>query len=398
MPRSQLEVADVVREYGDLYREKYGQITSPQQWRALHAIEICRTEALGGHIDECDECGHQVISYNSCRNRHCPKCQAPAKAKWLKARRSELLPVEYFHVVFTVPEVLTALALQNRRVAYNVLFQAASRTLLTIAADPKHLGAQIGFLAILHTWGQNLMAHPHLHCVVPGGGVALKGEKWVSCPKGFFLPVRVLSRLFRRLFLSLLKDAFLKEKLQFHGRISDLSEKTHFDQLLESCRKVDWVVYAKPPIGGPEKVLDYLGRYTHRVAISNNRLLAIHDGKVSFSWKDYRHGSRRRTMTLPACEFIRRFLLHVLPDGFVRIRYYGFLANCHRAEMLEDCRRLSRNAEEDKDDAVQDQADSATGEFDHYNVSNRCPKCKRGHMVRVQALRRKQWPSTRAPP
>ena len=283
MGRTNLEVADIFCEYGEAYRHKFGTSTNSQQWRTMHAIKICRTAELGGHIDRCDHCGHEVISYNSCRNRHCPKCQSLAKAEWLEARTSELLPVDYFHVVFTIPEVLNQITLQNKREVYNVLFKAVAKTLLTIAADPKHLGANIGFMAILHTWGQTLLLHPHLHCVIPGGGLSQDERAWISCRKKFFLPVRVLSRLF----FELLMKAFNQDRLKFYGKISHLSDPESFAQLIKKCFNTEWVVYAKPPFGGAEKVLDYLGRYTHRIAISNHRLLRIEDGKVSFSWRNY---------------------------------------------------------------------------------------------------------------
>lgn len=373
---------------------------SPNQWRVMRAIENCRTAALGGHVDRCDECGHQVISYNSCRNRHCPKCQSLAKAQWLHARQQEVLPVEYYHVVFTLPNLLAPLALQNKQIVYDILFRATSQTLLKIAADPKHLGAKIGFLAILHTWGQNLLHHPHLHCVVSGGGMSLDGQQWVSCRKGFFLPVRVLSRLYRRLFLTELSIAYQKRELEFYGNLSHLSEPEHFDQLLQSARSADWVVYAKPPFAGPEKVLDYLSRYTHRIAISNHRILSLKDGKVSFRWRDYRHGDKQRVMTLKADEFIRRFLLHVLPAAYVRIRYYGFLANCHRSRLLKLCRKFLEvtRAPETQSSESPDWAElleSLTG-IDPFL----CPKCRKGHLIRFDVFTPsdKLHANLRAPP
>ncbi len=336
--RPPVEVADIFRQHGSAFR--LTQPLSPEQRRVMRAIEQCRTAALGGHVDECDTCGHQRISYNSCRNRHCPKCQSLAKARWLDARLADLLPVPYFHVVFTLPEQLASLALQNKRVVYNLLFATAAETLRTIAADPQHLGAEIGFLAVLHTWGQTLRHHPHLHCVVPGGGLAPDEKRWVSCRRRFFLPVNVLARLFRRLFLTALRRAFENGKLTFHGTTAYLAQPAAFSRLLASLRAREWCVYAKPPFGGPEQVLAYLGRYTHRVAISNHRLLALKDGRVSFSWKDYARGNQQRTMTLPAEEFIRRFLLHVLPRGFQRLRQFGLLANRRRRHKLALCRTL----------------------------------------------------------
>jgi hypothetical protein len=336
--RPPLEVADIFRQHGSGFRLTHP--LSPEQRRVMRAIEVCRTSALGGHVDQCDTCSHQRISYNSCRNRHCPKCQSLAKARWLEARMADLLPVEYFHVVFTLPEQLASLALQNQRVVYNLLFATAAETLRTIAADPKHLGAEIGFLAVLHTWSQTLRHHPHLHCVVPGGGLSSDGRRWVSCRPGFFLPVNVLARLFRRLFLATLAQAFENGKLSFHGTSASLAQPLTFHRLLASLRAREWWVYAKPPFGGPEQVLAYLGRYTHRVAISNHRLLALKDGNVTFSWKDYARGHQQRPMTLKTDEFIRRFLLHVLPRGFQRIRQFGFLANRRRRRQLALCRTL----------------------------------------------------------
>jgi hypothetical protein len=320
MTRHRLEVADVFRNYGSAFLERFGASLSIGQKRVLHAVSVCRTSALGGHVDRCDRCGHERISYNSCRNRHCPKCQAMARAHWMEDRASELLPVAYFHVVFTLPESLGPVALQNKRVVYGILFRAASETLLQIAADPKHLGARIGVLAVLHTWGQNLLHHPHRHCVVPGGGIAPDGKRWISCRKDFFLPVRILSRVFRGKFLEHLKSAFSQGQLSFHGRLRSLRDPTAFEQLLHASVKCDWVVYSKRPFGGPTQVLKYLARYTHRVAISNRRLVDLREGSVCFRWKDYARGNVQKTMSLAAPEFIRRFLLHVLPRGFVRIR------------------------------------------------------------------------------
>jgi hypothetical protein len=303
-----LEVADIFRQHGEAFRLAHGAALEPVQRRAMRAIEECRTGALGGHVEECDHCGHQVIAYNSCRNRHCPKCQALATAQWLAERQADLLPIDYFHVVFTVPAEIAPIALQNKQVCYDMLFRTAADTLLRIAADPKHLGAEIGVLTVLHTWGQNLMHHPHLHCVVPGGGLSPDGTRFVTCRPGFFLPVRVLSRLFRRLFLEALERAFVRGELVFHASLVQLRDPCRFAALMEKARHMEWVVYAKAPFGGPSQVLDYLGRYTHRVAISNNRLRKLEDDKVTFQWKDYRHGNRQSTMTLEASEFIRRFL------------------------------------------------------------------------------------------
>lgn len=344
----------------------------------MRAIERCRTAALGGHVEQCDACGHQRISYNSCRNRHCPKCQSLAKARWLEARLSDLLPVEYFHVVFTLPEQLAALALQNKRVVYNLLFSAAAETLRTIAADPRHLGADIGFLAVLHTWDQTLRHHPHLHCVVPGGGLSVDGERWLSSRRDFFLPVNVLARLFRRLFLQALEHAYEKGELTFHGTSAFLVKPLAFNRLLKSLRSREWWVYAKPPFGGPAQVLAYLGRYTHRVAISNHRLLSLEDGKVTFSWRDNSHGQSRSIMALSADEFIRRFLLHVLPRGFQRIRQFGLLANRRRHEQLARCRELLGTTAQAIEPLPRDYKslyETVTGESLQH-----CPACRTGNM------------------
>lgn len=386
MSRPVLEVADIFRRHGAEYRQTHGKTMFYGQRRVMRAIEICRTAVLGGHRDRCDRCGHQRISFNSCRNRHCPKCQSLAKAKWLEARRSELLPVEYYHVVFTIPDLIASMALQNKRVIYGILFRAASGTLLKIASDPKHLGARIGFLAVLHTWSQNLMYHPHLHCLVPGGGLSQDGIRWVSCRPGFFLPVRVLSRLFRGKFLAYLKKAYERNELQFHGKLSILSNPQAFRNLLRSARKTEWVVYSKPPFGSPVQVLDYLGRYTHRVAISNHRLIKLENRKVTFRWKDYRHGDRVRVMTLDVDEFIRRFLLHVLPHRFMRIRQYGLLSNRDRELKLSKCRSLISQNE-----AVIPESQNTLDWKKHYEeltgVSlETCPVCRQGHMVRVETF------------
>lgn len=370
------EVADVFRTYEKDFFTRWGHVTGAHQRKAFQAIRDCRTAALGGHVEyveQCDTCGHRVISYNSCRDRHCPKCQAAARAKWLTARQSELLPVAYFHVVFTLPQEIGGLALQNAREVYRILFRAASETLLTIAADPKRLGAAIGFLAVLHTWGQNLHLHPHLHCVVPGGGISPDGSRWVACrKKSFFLPVQVLGSRFRKLFLTYLKKAFQKGRLRFHGDMAGLNKPAAFDALCRRARRIKWVVFVKPPFGGPEQVLKYLARYTHRVAISNRRLLSLEDGRVTFEWKDYAHGNKNRTMTLDAVEFIRRFLLHIFPGGFMRIRQFGFLANRARGKKLALCRTLLRVACTPA--AVRN--DQTTPE-----QRKQCPACRIGHMV-----------------
>jgi hypothetical protein len=353
----------------------------------MRAIEVCRTSVLGGHVDQCDACSYKRVSYNSCRNRHCPKCQSLAKARWLEARLADLLPVEYFHVVFTLPEQLASLALQNQRVVYNILFASVAETLRTIAADPKHLGAEIGWLAVLHTWSQTLRHHPHLHCVVPGGGLSPDGLRWVSCRQGFFLPVNVLARRFRRLFLAALAQAFDNGKLTFHGTSAYLAEPLTFHRLLASLRAREWWVYAKPPFGGPEQVLAYLGRYTHRVAISNHRLLACKDGHVTFSWKDYRHGHQQSLMTLSLDEFIRRFLLHVLPHGFQRIRQFGLLANRRRREKLALCRQVLGCAAEPPDPIMPQRRDyQAVYETVTGKSLKQCPACRAGTMKLTELL------------
>lgn len=388
MARPALELADVFRRHGPSFRDRFGAVLSCVQRRVLSAIESCRTAALGGHADTCDACGYAAISYNSCRNRHCPKCQGSARATWVAQREAELLPVPYFHVVFTLPAAIADLALQNKRVVYGLLFSATAQTLLTIARDPKRLGAHIGFLAVLHTWGRNLLHHPHLHCVVPGGGLSLDPSRWVACRPRFFLPVRVLSRLFRRLFLAGLKTAFDDGRLRFFGSLAPLSDPARFDAWLAPARKVKWMVYSKPPFGGPLQVLRYLGRYTHRVAISNDRLVAIDDDTVSFRWKDYRDQDRQKVMTLPADEFIRRFLLHVLPARFQRIRHFGLLGNPRRARNLALCRRLLHEASRPVLDALSPAAQHAPAPttlpvLASASTPPLCPSCKSGSLRRV---------------
>ena len=340
MNRPKLEVADVFRRYGEAFREtRDGTLAAPLR-RVIAAVTACRTAALGAQVERCDQCGHRRFHYRSCRNRHCPKCQWAARTAWLDSRHAELLDCQYFHVVFTLPRQLADLALRNRKAVFTILFHAAAATLTGIAADPQHLGARIGFLAILHTWGQQLQFHPHLHCVVPGGGPDPAGERWIACRPGFFLPVRVLSRRFRTLFLARLQQAFRDGALALSGPLAPLADEEAFDRFLRSLRQVEWVVYSKRPFDGPARVLEYLARYTHRVAISNHRLLSIADGRVRFRWRDYRHHGKLKTLSLTAAEFIRRFLLHVLPSGFQRIRYYGLLAARCRKQRLALCRRL----------------------------------------------------------
>jgi Putative transposase/Transposase zinc-binding domain len=385
--RPKLEVADVFRRYGQAYREQHGASMSRQQRRVMTAIEVCRTAALGGHLERCDSCGHERNCFNSCRDRHCPKCQSLARAQWIQDRQAELLEVPYFHVVFTVPEEIAAIAYQNKSVVYGILFRVTAETLRIIAADPKHLGAQIGFFAVLHTWGSNVLHHPHLHCVVPGGGISPDGQRWIHCRPGFFLPVRVLSRLFRRLFVQALQKAFAAGKLQFFGSQEPLRETRAFSACMARAKSSEWVVYAKRPFAGPQQVLEYVGRYTHRVAISNNRLEDIENGQVRFQWKDYRNGNQVKTMTLSADEFIRRFLLHVLPNGFQRIRYYGFLGNRHRQEKLEHCRRLLGMPSPDQAQPMAAKEDYRDRYEDLTGRSLRqCPQCLVGHMVLIAIL------------
>ncbi len=342
MSRHKLEVADIFRASGPAYRSAEAGHLSLGQLRVMSAIERCRTAALGGHVTRCEGCDRAEISYNSCRNRHCPKCQAAAAYDWLEARRAELLPVPYYHVVFTLPAPIAAIAYTNKAAIYDALFKAASEALIKIAADPKHLGAKIGVTMVLHTWGSALTHHPHVHCIVPGGGIALDGSRWIACRSGFFLPVRVLSRLFRRLMIERLRALHAAGALHFFGDHADLSDAAAFNAFLKPCAKTEWVVYAKRPFAGPEQVLSYLARYTHRVAIGNARLVAFDGQRVTFKVKDYRKDGAARygVMTLAASEFIRRFLLHVVPDGFHRIRHYGLLANGHRAENIAKARAL----------------------------------------------------------
>ena len=374
MTRHRPEVAEVITQAAAAYEATYG--ASGAQRRILRDLVRCRTATLGGHTQQCTACGHEVISYNSCRNRHCPKCQGRARARWLAARAAELLPVPYFHVVFTLPAPLGPLALQNQRLLYGLLFRAAATTLRTIGRDPRHLGADLGFLAVLHTWGQTLQHHPHLHCVVPGGGLAPDGTQWVPCRPQFFLPVRVLSRHFRRTVLRLLRAARREGKLAYHGQLAHLGDATAWARWVHALEQVEWVVYAKPPFGGPRQVLKYLARYTHRVAIANQRLVSVTDGQVTFRWKDYAHGHRSRTMTLDAVEFLRRFLLHRLPRGFHRIRHYGLLANRRRTRDLAHCTDLLGQPPEAAEPRPATDAASPRP----------CPACGTGLLVLVATL------------
>ncbi|MDA8252157.1 MAG: IS91 family transposase [Rhodospirillales bacterium] len=393
MPAGSLQVADVFRRYGQDYRQQHGASLSMVQRRAMTAIELCRTAALGGHVERCDNCGHQRVWYNSCRSRHCPSCQSLARAEWLADRQAELLDTQYFHVVFTVPQEIAGIACQNKAAVYDILFRAAAETLRTIAADPAHLGAEIGFFGVLHTWESNMLFHPHIHFVVPGGGISRDGTRWISCRPGFFLPVRVLSRLFRRLFLQYLVNAYRAGRLTLFSSLQHLSDSASFLRYLAPLRTTEWIVYAKPPFAGPQQVLDYVGRYTHRIAISNNRLLSIDDGKVCFRWKDYRNDNRVRTMTLTAEEFIRRFLLHVLPEGFQRIRYYGFLCNRYREHKLARCRVLLGMATQpsslgEPSNDYRDRYEALTGAS-----LKECPACHHGHMIVVDVVPKSPTPN-----
>ena len=376
-----LQLGDIFRLHGPAYLARCGDALSNQQKRALRDIALCRTAALGGYVNQCDECGQQTIAYCSCRNRHCPTCRSGGSAAWLERREAELLPVEYFHVVFTLPQALSPLALQNQRLVYGGLFKAASETLLQIGADAKHLGAQIGFLAVLHTWGQNLHHHPHLHCVVPGGGLAAGDSRWINCRRQFLFPVKVLSRIFRAKFVGLLKRAFQQTQLRFHGKLQYLANPRNFFRWLKELAQSEWVVYAKPPFGGPQQVLKYLARYTHRVAISNRRLVALQNGFVTFRWKDYAQGNQPALMTLPATEFIRRFLLHILPRGLVRIRHFGFLANRCRRAKITLCHKLLERA------PTTPQGSNEVCVVQRETRSlDRCPLCKVGRLRRIEVI------------
>jgi hypothetical protein len=388
MPRTTCDLADVLRRYGDVYRADPRVVCGPTQQRVMRAIERCRTAALGGHCERCEACGHQRVAYNSCRNRHCPKCQGGARAAWVARRQTDLLDTQYFHVVFTVPEAIAAIAFQNKSVVYGLLLRAAADTLRTIAADPRHLGAEIGGLTVLHTWSQTLLHHPHVHCLVPGGGLSPDHTRWVSCRPGFFLPVRVLSRRFRRLVLAALQAAFDASAIQCRGTLAALSERPVWIRTLAGAAATEWVVYAKAPCAGPQQVLEYLGRYTHRVALSNDRLLDIEGGQITFSYRAPRATAtpRRKTMTLSAAEFIRRFLLHVLPSGFHRIRAFGFLANRHRRSALARCRQLLGATSAAAPTGAASDPSDATAAPRFIGASPVCPACQRGRLVIVAYL------------
>jgi len=389
---AQVEVADLFRQFGPAYRESHP--LPMRMLKTMSAIERCRTAALGGHVEQCDVCGHIRISYNSCRNRHCPKCQSLVKERWLAARKRDLLPVEYFHIVFTIPDLLNPLALRNQRVVYNLLFKAASEALLTLSKDPKHLGAEIGFISILHTWGQNLMDHPHLHCLVPGGGLSLKGQRWISSRGGFFIPVKVLSRLFRGKFLFYLKEAYRGGKLKFVGEIRSLGDTRKFQMMMDQLYRKHWVIYCKPPFQSAQYVIEYLGRYTHRVAISNNRMVKVEQEKVTFSWRDYKDGNKNKQMTVDAFEFIRRFLLHILPDNFVKIRHYGLLSNRNRKTKLRRCQKILGSTSNGKQQSTESEGWEELL-FELTGIDPRiCPCCKKGQMIAREILS----PQGHAPP
>ncbi len=400
MSRQALEVADIFRARGQAWRQAHAGHISLDQLKVMSAIESCRSAALGGHVLRCSACEHQQIAYNSCRNRHCPRCQGSAAHRWLEARQADLLPVEYYHLVFTLPAPISDLAYSNKSVIYTMLFQAAAETLQTIAADPKHLGARIGLTLVLHTWGSAMTHHPHVHGIVPGGGLSIDRKRWIHCRVGFFLSVRVLSRLFRRLFLERLMDAYETGKLKFFGAHQTLADGGVFLDWIKPLRKIDWVVYAKRPFAGPEAVLAYLSRYTHRVAIANSRLLEFNDRGVTFQWKDYRskHRFRHKNMTLETDEFIRRFLIHVLPSGFHRIRHYGLLSNARRQENLKQVRQLLEKTDGDEanDNIATERSESKSNETSEpVQATYICPDCG-GPMLIIERFER--GPLPRAPP
>ncbi len=401
MPKQALEVADIFRARGETWRQAHQGHISLGQLKVMSAIEACRSAALGGHVLHCQSCDHQQVAYNSCRNRHCPRCQGSAAHRWLEARQADLLPVEYYHLVFTLPAPISDLAYSNKAVIYTILFKAAAETLQTIAADSRHLGARIGLTLVLHTWGSAMIHHPHVHGIVPGGGLSLNGKQWIHCRPGFFLPVRVLSRLFRRLFLERLNQAYQAGELKFFGEHQALTDVGAFLDWIKPLRKIEWVVYAKRPFAGPQAVLAYLSRYTHRVAIANSRLLKFNGQGVTFKWKDYRSKQRFRhkNMTLKTDEFIRRFLIHVLPSGFHRIRHYGLLANSGRRDNLKRARELlidKTNDEAVNEDGAIDSAESKLTDIpEPLQTTYICPDCG-NPMVIVECFERGQLP--RAPP
>lgn len=384
--KSKIEVADIFRSYGAGYREVHGNAMPLRQHRMMKAVEVCRTAELGGHVEECDECGTTKISYNSCRNRHCPKCQCLDKERWLVARKRDILPTHYFHVVFTLPEALRPIALRNQRGVYNILFLAVSETLKELARDPKHLGAEIGLIALLHTWTQTLLDHPHVHCIVPGGGLSLDRRRWSSSKKDFFISVKVLSRKFRGKFLHYFKKAYNNGKIAFPGAIGALESRPAFETFLTGLYAQEWVVYCKPPFKKSEDVIDYMGRYTHRVAISNDRIADIHSDQVTFKYRDRANKNAINYMNLDAFEFIRRFLLHVLPNGFMKVRHYGLLSNRNRKNKLELCKALLgvrvQGDDSNEKETWEDLLLRLTG------IDPRiCPTCGKGRLVQREKLR-----------
>ena len=385
--KSCIEVADIFRSHGSAYREAFGRRLARRDFRAMRAIEICRTSELGGHVDECDSCGALRISYNSCRNRHCPKCQSLDKERWLEARKRDVLPVQYFHVVFTIPEQLWPVALRNRKVVYGILFRGVSETLKELAGDLKHLGAEIGFIAILHTWSQILLHHPHIHCLVPGGGLSLDGKKWIGCKEDFFIRVEVLSRLFRGKFLHHLREAYDSGALEFPGKIEELKSKRAFGKLCTDLYGKEWVVNSKPAFKSAESVMEYLGRYTHRVAITNDRIVRVEGDQVVFKYRDRADDDRIKLMPVDALEFIRRFLLHVLPDGFMKIRHYGILSNRNKKDKLLLSKRLL--GDPGKDNGNREEKES--WEELLFRITGIdlkvCPNCGKGNMVLREKLR-----------
>lgn len=378
-----IEVQNIFQQFGTRYRQKYKLPLN--QLKAMSSIEACRTSSLGGHVDKCDECGHTRISYNSCRNRHCPKCQSLAKEQWLENRKADLLSVSYFHVVFTLPSELSAIALRNQEVVYKILFKSVSETLLELAIDPKYLGGQTGITALLHTWGQSLMFHPHIHCIVPSGGLSASGVRWINSKKKFFIPVRVLSKKFKGKFIAYLQNAYFSKELKFMGEIEELSKTDVFLYFMKDLRQKEWVVYCKPPFKSAEYVLQYLGRYTHRVAISNNRIVSLENGLVTFKWRDYRD-NKEKLLTVPSEEFIRRFLMHILPDKFVKIRHYGILGNRNKKTKLKDCKRLTGtkitvNLDRNKRLSIEELILKISGKD-----ITKCPCCDKGTMKRTGSL------------
>jgi hypothetical protein len=387
-----IEVADIFKEYGETYRSKYK--LPLQHLKVMSAIEDCRTAKLGGHIEICDKCKYIKISYNSCRNRHCPKCQGLSKERWLDARIKDLMPIQYFHTVFTIPSELNALALQNKKLLYSILFKASSETLIELSRDCKHLGAEIGFISLLHTWSQNLMDHPHVHCIVTGGGLSLDSSKWVSCKEDFFIHVKILSRVFRGKFLDYLKKLYYSNKLVFSGQISTLGSRQEFKILIDKLYKKEWVVYSKHPFKSADNVLKYLGNYTHKVALSNNRITDLKNDKVTFKWRDYKDNSKPKLMTLDTLEFIRRFLFHVLPNGFVKIRHYGILSNRNRKTKLEKCKKLLGVLVENKlKSKVKETWQEMLLRISKVDITI-CPCCKKGHMVLKETI----FPHSCSPP